>query len=153
MFFPKIFFKQRFTLRTILLYIPRHQGEAVRLKFHVIFPYYCCVSSAVKYEGFLNTTDHPQQTTYQSTNQPPTTDHRPTDHRPNSPTTDQPTTDQIHRPPTNRPPTSKTFEDQKKFEFIFDITYDFEYIVFKIMHCIMHTQLLREYCCMLMCVF
>ena len=85
MFFPKIFVKQRFTLRTILLYIPPHQGEAGRLKFHIIFPYYCCVSSAVKYEGFLNTTDQP--TTY---NRPPT--NRPTG----------------HRPPTNRPPNKCT---------------------------------------------
>ena len=56
-------------------------------------------------KGFLKTTD--QATTY----------HRPPTNRP---------TDQMHQPPSNRPLTSKKFEDQKKFEFIFDITYDFE---------------------------
>ena len=63
------------------------------------------------------------------TNQPPTTGHLPTD---------QPTTD--HRTPTNRPLTGKKFEDQKKFEFISDITYDFKCRDLKIMLCIMHTR-------------
>ena len=58
-------------------------------------------------------------------------------------TTDQPTT--YHRPPTNRPtdhrpPISKKFQNQKKYELIFDITYDFKYRVWKIMLCIMHTH-------------
>ena len=44
---------------------------------------------------------------------------RPTNHRP-------PPADQMHRQPTNRPSTSKKFEDQKKFEFTFDINYDFK---------------------------
>ena len=39
--------------------------------------------------------------------------------------TDQMTTNQMHRPPTNRPPPSKKSEDQKNFEFIFRINYDF----------------------------
>ena len=55
-------------------------------------------------KGFLKTTDHLPQTTYQPTSRPPI---KSTD----------------HRPPTNRPPISNKFEDQKKFEFIFDITY------------------------------
>ena len=50
-------------------------------------------------------------------NRPPTTDHLPTD---------RPTTDQKHRPPTNRSSTNKKYEDQTKFEYIFDITYDFK---------------------------
>ena len=51
--FPKIFFKQCFTLLTILSYIPPHQGEAGGLKFHVIFLElaYCFVSSSpVKFQ-------------------------------------------------------------------------------------------------------
>ena len=51
------------------------------------------------------------------TNRPPTTGHL---------ATDQQTTDQMHRPPTNQPPTRKKFEDQRKFEFIFGIIYDFK---------------------------
>ena len=51
-FFSKIFFKQRFTLLTVLSYIPPNQGEATGLKFHVIFLElaYCCVTSVVKFE-------------------------------------------------------------------------------------------------------
>ena len=50
--FPTIFFKQHFTLLTILSYIPHHQGKAGGLKFHIIFlePIRCCASSAVKLE-------------------------------------------------------------------------------------------------------
>ena len=72
--------------------------------------------NTVEYTEFPSTD---QLTTY---HRPPT--NRPTKHR--SPTTDQPTTDQMLRTPTNRPPTSKKFEYQKKFEFIFDIIYDFK---------------------------
>ena len=68
------------------------------------------------------------------TNRPPTTGHLAND----QPTTDQQTTDQMHRPPTNQPPTSKMFEDERKFEFIFGIIYDFKWRVFKTMLCIMH---------------
>ena len=50
-FFPKIFFKQRFTL-TYSSYIPPDQVEVGGLKFHIIFLEltYCCISSAVKFE-------------------------------------------------------------------------------------------------------
>ena len=66
----------------------------------------CIRSGSTILRGFLKTTDHLPLTIYQPTN-------------------DQPNTDQMHQPPTNRPPTSKIFEDQKKSEFIFDITYNF----------------------------
>ena len=36
------------------------------------------------------------------------------------------TTDEMHLPRTNRLPTRKKFEDQKNFEFIFWIKYDFQ---------------------------
>ena len=59
--------------------------------------------------GFLKTTDQPF--TY---HRPPIS--RPTNHRaPNN------------QPPTNRPPTSQKSEDQTKFEFLFDISYDFKH--------------------------
>ena len=41
-------------------------------------------------------------------------------------TTDQTTTDQMHLPRTNRLLTRKKFEDQKNFEFMFWIKYDFQ---------------------------
>ena len=61
-------------------------------------------------------------------------------------TTDQPIIDQMHRPPTKRSPTSKKFEEQQKFEFIFDITYDFKDIVLK-------TCFLKSCSAILICAF
>ena len=58
--------------------------------------------------GFLKTTNQPANY------------HRLLANRPQ--TTEQLTTDQMHQPLF-----SKKFEDQKKFEFMFDITHDFTY--------------------------
>ena len=88
------------------------------------------LSAWLQVEGFLKTTDQP--TTYQPTKQPPTTA--------------QPIIDQMHRPPTKRSPTSKKFEEQQKFEFIFDITYDFKDIVLK-------TCFLKSCSAILICAF
>ena len=78
-----------------------------------------------------------------------TTEHLPTD----QPTTDQPTTDQMHWPPTNRLPASKKLKDQKKFEFMFDINYDFKYRVLEIILYIMHTHYCLRNIVVCLCVF
>ena len=56
------------------------------------------------------------------------------------PPTNRPPT--YHRPPTNWPTDQQQVRNlrTRKFEFIFDITYDFKYRVLKIMLCIMHTH-------------
>ena len=56
----------------------------------------------------------------------------------------------MHRPATNRQPTSKKFEDQKKFKFIFEITYDIKYRVFKIM---LNINILIAYGNTVVCLF
>ena len=81
------------------------------------------LSAWLQVEGFLKTTDQP--TTYP----------RPRTNQPNN-----------HRPPTNRSPTSKKFEKQQKFEFIFDITFEFKDIVLK-------TCFLKSWSAMLICAF
>ena len=112
--------------------------------------------SALRYMCFHHLIDHLWSKVYSHfsqvfleppTNRPLTTDHLPTNQLTTSyrPTNHQ----QLHRPPT-----SKKSEDQKKFQFIFGISYVIQSKLFEIMLCIMHTHYLFEKCCcMLICVF